>query len=200
MAAELPVVGQDRSCRAGTLDNPLRRWLAPAARDLDLLDLRPGQKVADLGSGVGFFLPEIARRTGSMGALYAVDPDAGNLATARQRPVGATPITFLERSASSVPEIPDGGVDRVLLSLVLCCLVDKAGVLDTAWRILRPGGRALVSYPKVWGPAPPRRRPLRVTAPTWERLMRLHPWAQPPVRSGWIVTRHLLERPAASHP
>ncbi len=195
----LRTVPPDRSCRAGTLDNPLRRWLAPAAREVDRLDLAPGQTVADLGTGVGFYLPEIARRIAPGWTIYSVDPDPENLEVARSRPVAGVRAVFLRGSAAQAPEIPDGSVDRVLLSLVLCCMWDKAGALDTAWRILRPGGRALVTYPRAMKIGS-RRRALRVSAEQWGLLVRQHPWTQRPVDTGLILRRNLIERPRADEP
>jgi ubiquinone/menaquinone biosynthesis C-methylase UbiE len=192
----LPLFPSDRRCRPRTLDNPLRRRFAPATRELDLLSLASGQTVADLGAGVGFFGPEILRRVGPRGRLYLVDPDAGNLARAAAR-VGPDPrVHILQASAARVEEIPDGSVDCVLLSLVLCCMVDKEGALNEAWRIIRPSGRCYASYPRR-SLVPRFRRPsLRVTPERWEALARLHPWRAIRTPPSWVVTRHLLERPA----
>ena len=49
------------------------------------------------------------------------------------------------------------------MSLVLCCLSDKAGALSEAWRTLRPGGRALATFPRVGRRFGFRRRSLGVT-------------------------------------
>lgn len=184
----------DRHCRPGALDNPIRRRVMPARREIDLLEVGPGMTVADLGSGVGFLLPEIARRVGPRGRIIAVDTDAENLERARRR-VADDRLVVHRRSAAWVPEIPDGSADRVLLSLVLCCMVDKEGALDTAWRILRPGGRLLVSYPR--GRGWPRRRSIRLAMdPTrWRDLLVRHPWVERPVPRGLLIHRHLAERP-----
>jgi SAM-dependent methyltransferase len=185
----------DRRCRPWSLDNPLRRGLAPARRELDQLQIGSGATVADLGAGVGFFEEDLLRRVGSQGRVYAVEPDAANLDLARRR-VGADPkVRFLLGPAAHLPQIPTGSVDRVLLSLVLCCLVDKEGTLDEAWRILRPGGRAYVSYPRVSLSLRRRRPSLRVTPERWASLLRAHSWLEHPVRRSWAVTRHLLGRP-----
>jgi SAM-dependent methyltransferase len=187
----------DRRCRPWSLDNPLRRRFAPAARELELLDLRPGFSVADLGTGVGFFLPGLLQRLGPGGRIYAVDPDSRNLEAARTRARGDPRATFLVGSAARVPEIPDASIDRVVLSLVLCCMADKEGALDESWRILRPGGRAYASWPRLPKPFRPRRAvSLRVTPERWNSLVHAHPWRELPVRSSWTTARRMLKRPA----
>ncbi|MCI4373494.1 MAG: class I SAM-dependent methyltransferase, partial [Thermoplasmata archaeon] len=161
----------DRRCRTWSLDNPIRRRLAPARRELDYAGIGPGSIVADLGTGVGYFLPDLLRRVGPTGRLYAVDPDPKNLEVARRRVGEDSRVRFLLGSAAQTPEIPDLSVDVVILSLVLCCMVDKESAMAEAWRMLRPGGRVYVSYPRVrlgWT----RRRPsLRVTRERWSSLV-----------------------------
>jgi ubiquinone/menaquinone biosynthesis C-methylase UbiE len=167
----------------------------PPSRELDALGVTEGQTVADLGAGVGYFDAEILRRVGPRGRLFAVDPDSENLAIARAK-LGEDPrATFLARSAAQVPEIPSESVDRVLMSLVVCCLVDKEGAMDEAWRILRPGGVAFVSYPRRRLPGRRRTGALRVLPDRWEAVRQRRPWATRPIRSSWVVRRHLLQKP-----
>ena len=154
--------------------------------------------VADLGTGVGYFLPALARALGPEGRMWAVDPDGENLEIARRRRGVPSSVRFLATSAAHVPEIPDASVDRVLLSLVICCLLDKEGAMDETWSILRPGGRTLVTYPRGFGLGRPERRSLRVTPDRWTRLISGHSWVVRPVRSSLAVHRHFLERPGAA--
>jgi len=197
MADAIPVLPnrEDRMCRAGALDNSLRRRFASPRKELDLLDLHAGMTMADLGAGVGYFAPESLARIGERGRLYLVDIDSENLELARRR-VGARPnAIWIVTSAADVREIPSGSVDRVLASLVLCCLSDKAGAMEEAWRILRPGGRMVVTYPRI-GLSPYRRkRSMRVTPDLWEALRARRPWTVLPSRRGAFVTRHVLEKP-----
>ena len=52
---------------------------------LDLLDIRPGQDVLDLGTGTGVLLPYIAERVGKNGSITAVDYSEGMLDRAKQK-------------------------------------------------------------------------------------------------------------------
>jgi SAM-dependent methyltransferase len=174
------MVPMDRSCPAWVLDNGFRRRLAPAGHDVRYLGVAPGMIVAALGG---------------TGRLCACDIDAGNLAIARTRPTAGVNATFVVRSATSVPEIPSSSVDRVLLSLVICCLVDKEGAMREAWRVLKPGGRALVSYPRAGLRFGRRRRALAMSNARWSSLVTLRPWREIPVHSNLGVRRHLVEKP-----
>ncbi|HLY77716.1 MAG TPA: methyltransferase domain-containing protein, partial [Thermoplasmata archaeon] len=86
-------------------------------------------------------------------------------------------------------------VDRVVLSLVLCCMVDKSGALNEAWRMLRPGGLALVTYPERRGRLNPRSASLRVSPELWGRLVAGHPWVVVSSSRKRFVRRHLLRKP-----
>ncbi len=183
-------------CRPGPLDNRLRRWAAPPSRDLDALDILPGMHVVDLGAGVGYFATEVLRRLGPTGRLDLVDIDGENLAIARSRLGDDARVGFHIGSAATVPALPDADYDRVLLSLVLCCLADKDGAMETAWRLLRPGGRALVTFPRGALPSRRGRVVLRVTRARWRSLLARRPWLVRPTRRGWAVHRFLLEKPA----
>ncbi len=183
---------EDRWCRAGALDNRLRRRFLPPGKDLDRLGVRPGQDVCDLGAGVGYFADEILRRLGPAGHLVLVDPDRENLGPYLERHGPDPRVTSWFCSAADVDAIPSESQDRVLLSLVLCCLVEKAAVLDQTWRILRPTGRALVTYP-AWG-VPFRRESLRVRPELWRTLVSRRPWRVLSSERSWGIARHLLEK------
>ena len=194
----IPVVAsRDRRCRGWTLDNWLRRWWAPATAEADLLAIRPGQHVVDLGTGVGYLVPVLLERVGPEGTVDLVDPDRRNLSLAEARWGTDARVRVMCTSAAHLPEVPNGSVDRVLLSLVLCCMVDKEGAMEEAWRMLRPGGLALITYPERRRRLSAQKRTLRVSPELWSRLIVGHPWHV--VESGrhrWI-RRHVLEKPTS---
>src|SRR5688500_584170 len=57
-----------------------------AAREayLDLLDIRPGARVLDVGCGSGVVTREIARRVGRSGRVVGLDPSPALLTVARE--------------------------------------------------------------------------------------------------------------------
>lgn len=167
----------DRTFPTWSFRNPLRRAAVKPASLLEVCGPADGETVADLGAGSGYFLEELRRRIGPHGRVYEVDIDARALDLARRLlvPAGA-PVEFVHASAASVPEIPDGSVDFVLANGLLCCLVDKAGAVDEIWRVLRAGGRALVTF-RTLAPGWTRRgRALRLTDEGFRALARRQPW------------------------
>lgn len=192
---ELPVLPYDRQCRASSLDNPLRHRFSPPSRLVDLLALREGETVADLGAGVGYYDTEILARLGPRGKVYLVDIDEENLAVVRGKEGSDARVDVHVGSAAQVPWIPDGTVDHVLLSLVLCCLSDKGGALDEAWRILRPGGTVIATFPwtlRVVRPGRPRR--LGLSRELFLALATRHPWGVEWL-PGHVVRKYRLTKP-----
>lgn len=192
----LPViVANDRRCRGWTLDNRLRRWWAPAEDEVRLLDVIPGQRVVDLGAGVGYLVPELLASVGTSGSVELVDPDSHNLARAQERWGRDARVRFHVGSATHVASVADSAADRVVLSLVLCCMIDKGGALDETWRMLRPGGIVLVTYPERGRRLSPHKQSLRVTPETWARLLSLHPWRVASSEKRRWIRRHVLQKP-----
>jgi ubiquinone/menaquinone biosynthesis C-methylase UbiE len=167
----------DRTFPLWSFRNPLRRAVVRPARLLEFCGPSPSETAADLGAGAGFFLDELRRRVGPAGRLFAVDVDGRALDLARHLLGGAEPpVLFLHASAASVPQIPTGAVDFVLSNGLLCCLVDKAGALDEMWRILRPGGRALLTFQTLAVGWTRRGRALRLTDEQFRALAGRRPW------------------------
>src|SRR5881397_3420317 len=111
-----------------------------------LADLRPGERVLDLGSGAGLDVLLSARRVGPDGHAYGVDMTDEMLAVARsnQAKAAVANATFLKGAIEAIP-LPDAAVDVVISNCVINLAADKAVVLREAYRVLRPGGRFAVA-------------------------------------------------------
>jgi SAM-dependent methyltransferase len=112
-------------------------WAWQRRRGLLLADVQPGERVLDLGCGAGRFVA--ALRDHGADAV-GVDLAEGALERARRNVPGAE---FLATTA----ELPDSSVDLVWCSEVLEHVPDTAGLLSEARRVLRTGGRLLVTTP-----------------------------------------------------
>lgn len=100
-----------------------------------------GLAVLDLGCGTG----RHAVRLASAGAtVTAVDFSEGMLAEARAKP-GAERVTFVGHDLHAPLPFPAGAFDLVVSGLVLEHLRDLAPSFAEARRVLKPGGRAVVS-------------------------------------------------------
>jgi arsenite methyltransferase len=111
-----------------------------------LADLRPGERVLDLGSGAGLDVLLSAKRVAPGGHAYGVDMTDEMLAVARtnQARAAVTNATFLKGTIEEIP-LSDSSVDVVISNCVINLAADKRAVLREAHRVLRPGGRFAVS-------------------------------------------------------
>lgn len=132
------------------------RLIAQAAfwRDLirDGLDLRPGQRLLEIGCGAGAVLGEIA--AAAPGALLAgIDIEPRQIERAQQHL--STVIGSDARAEQRIPELrvgdaarlpwPDATFDQVFLMWVLEHLTDSRPVLRDAHRVLKPGGSITIT-------------------------------------------------------
>ena len=123
----------------------------------DLLALRPGERVLDVGCGTGLDLP-LVRAAGA--TFVGVDASPQMLGAARRRARGWPGATFLVADAASpeVSELP-GGVDVVVATYALSIMSAWPAAVDRAVALARPGARIAVvdMQPAVSGPSPLRR-------------------------------------------
>lgn len=108
--------------------------------------LQPGEVVLDLGSGGGIDALIASVLVGEQGRVYGVDmtPEMIELARANAREAGASNLEFVEGRIECIP-LPNSSVDVVISNCVINLSCDKPAVLREACRVLRPGGRLVVS-------------------------------------------------------
>jgi ubiquinone/menaquinone biosynthesis C-methylase UbiE len=112
---------------------------------LNLLDVRPGQAVIDVGAGTGIAALEIARRVGRSGRVVMVDPSERLGSHAREAAASAgvgDVVAWRTGRAESLP-FPDGAFDRSFCHWLLLHVDDAAAVVREMRRVTRPGGRVM---------------------------------------------------------
>jgi SAM-dependent methyltransferase len=109
---------------------------------LAVAELRPGERVLDLGSGGGIDVLLSARRVGPTGFVYGLDmvDEMLDLARANAAKAGVENVAFLKGCMESIP-LPDGSLDVVISNCVINLSTDKPAVLREVFRVLVPGGR-----------------------------------------------------------
>jgi len=119
--------------------NPLIGLEEPVVREA-LGDVA-GLSVLDLGCGTGRHALWMA---GAGASVTAIDFSEGMMEKARAKP-GAEKVRFLVHDLHECLPFADGAFDRVVSGLVLEHLHDLAPFFSEARRVLKPGGRAVVS-------------------------------------------------------
>ncbi len=115
---------------------------AEAERVLNLLGIRPGQRVADIGAGLGYYTVRIARRLGPGATIYATDVKSEYLdqlraRLARERITGVQLILGLPRD----PRLPADSVDVAILSHMYHEIENPYEFLYRLQPSLTPGAR-----------------------------------------------------------
>jgi phosphatidylethanolamine/phosphatidyl-N-methylethanolamine N-methyltransferase len=106
-------------------------------RSIDLLELRPGERLVIIGCGTGADLPFVPEEI----EVLATDLTPAMLRQARAH---ARPGIELRVMDGMALDLPDASYDAALLHMVLEVIPDPARCLAEAARVLRPGGRLAV--------------------------------------------------------
>jgi arsenite methyltransferase len=116
---------------------------------------RPGERVADLGSGAGMDAMLAARWVGEEGFVIGVDMTPAMLERSRSTAerLGLANVEFREGLIERMP-IEDGWADLVTSNGVTNLVPDKLGVYREIFRVLRPGGRMAIADICVERPVP----------------------------------------------
>jgi arsenite methyltransferase len=128
---------------AGSWDSLRAGYFGEAVRQaaLDKAYLRPEMVVADVGSGTGFIaagLAPLVRR------VYVVDGSAAMLDVARKNLSAFQNIEYHEADGASLP-FPEESLDAVFANMYLHHCPDAPGAIREMVRVLRPGGRLVIT-------------------------------------------------------
>lgn len=117
-------------------------------RNLDQFGLMPGMKVADLGSGSGFYTIEAARLVGDKGRVFSVDIQKELLErtkkNAHHEGLHNVEVIWGDLEKVGGTRLQDGSTDAIIISNILFQVEKKDTFFQEVRRILKPKRMALL--------------------------------------------------------
>ena len=122
---------------------------------LNFSEVKPGEICVDLGSGRGTDVLRMAEEAGEKGFAYGIDISDGMLETARAnaQKFGVTNVKFI-RSELEKLDLPNKTADLVVSNCTINHAADKGAAWSEIFRILKKGGRFVVSDIYSTSPVP----------------------------------------------
>ncbi len=128
------------------------RLALEAERLWEVLGLRPGARLGEVGAGAGDLTALMAARVGPAGRIFATESDPARLRrlARRRQKQGWGNVEIIESHADDC-KLPAGSCDAVFMRGVYHHLTDPAAMDRSLLRALRPGGTlAVIDFPPRW--------------------------------------------------
>ncbi len=135
----------DPKAYIGTLEDPKRDAYQKPHEVVHALGLKPGEIIADIGAGSGYFTFHLARHVDDKGKVYAVDvsPDMILHINRRIRELKANNIVTLLADPDD-PLLPDRSVNRFFFSDSWHHIDNQTKYLSLMKKMLKPGGEIVM--------------------------------------------------------
>jgi SAM-dependent methyltransferase len=130
---------------AAWLERPEREQEETPSKAIAALDVRPGQTVADIGAGSGYYTLRLAEIVGARGRVYATDIQPEMLALIRKK-IEAKTIRNVDVVLGTPTDarLPAGSIDLALMVDVYHELAQPQIFLQSVKRALKPDGRLVL--------------------------------------------------------
>jgi len=126
------------------LERPERKTEEGLDQLIDLLQLKPGMKVGDIGAGTGRLSVLMLNRIKPEGQVWAVDiqPEMVNYLSSRAKQFGKNQL-MVSQSSSTSPNIPPATLDMAIMVDVYHELEFPREFLQNLMKSVKPGGRVI---------------------------------------------------------
>lgn len=108
--------------------------------------IKPGHAVLDLAGGTGDMARLFAQQVGVQGSVYLADINASMLSHGRDRLLNlglSKNIFYIQANAEHLP-FAENSFDHICIAFGLRNVTDKSAALQSMYRVLKPGGQALI--------------------------------------------------------
>lgn len=141
---------------AAWLERPEREREEAPSKAIAALDIKPGQVVADVGAGSGYYTVRLAERVGPSGKVFATDIQPQMVSLLQQR-VARDRLAQVEvvQATETDPRLPSNQLDLIVMVDVYHELARPQEVLRQLRTALKPDGRlVLIEFRKesAWVP------------------------------------------------
>ena len=132
---------RDSTAYIGMLEDPKRDAYQKPHEVLTALAIKPGEVIADIGAGSGYFTFRLAHHLGDKGKIYAVDvsPEMILHLNRRIRELKAINVSSILADPDD-PLLPEGSVNRFFFSNSWHHIENQTKYLSLIKKILKPGG------------------------------------------------------------
>ena len=129
----------------GALEDPKRDTYQKPHEVLTALNIKPGEVIADIGAGSGYFTFRLAHFVGDKGKIYAVDvsPDMVRHVNRRIRETKTTNVVTV-LADNDDPLLPDRSVNRFFICDVWHHVGNQTKYLSLMKKMLKPGGEVVM--------------------------------------------------------
>jgi ubiquinone/menaquinone biosynthesis C-methylase UbiE len=171
---------------AGWLDRPERDREEQPNKLMEALKVRPGDMVADIGAGTGYFTFRLSRRVGPKGKVYAVEiqPEMLEIIQKRRLARGVTNIELVLGKEAN-PKLPDAAIDLILLVDVYHEFRYPYEMTEAMVKALKPGGRLVFVEYRMEDPRVPIKLVHKMMEKQVKKEMEPHPL-------NWVKTHEVL--------
>jgi arsenite methyltransferase len=136
---------RDPKAYIGALEDPQRDAYQKPHEVVHALSLKPGEVIADIGAGSGYFTFHLARHVGEKGRVYAVDVSSDMILhiNRRIRDTQANNVVSVLADPDD-PLLPERSVNRFFICNVWHHVENQTKYLSLMKKMLKPGGEVVM--------------------------------------------------------
>ena len=174
------------------LERPEREEEEKTELLVELLKLKPGEVVADIGAGTGYFSRRLSKKVGYKGLIYAVEiqQEMLDILTNKMAQLNIRNVKPVLGTITN-PKLPPASVDTILMVDVYHEFDHPFEMVEAMSKSLKPGGRMVFVEFRGEDPNVPIKRVHKMTEAQVRKEMAIHPltWAE---TIGALPRQHII--------